>query len=94
LLAWAAVVIIDAAQWNLQLHNAPGNTSALILNSFYVTTSNITSTLCSSVATLGPAHGFAPANGAMALLCANVNPNTIQMLGRWCCDEMLGYLHL
>jgi hypothetical protein len=30
----------------------------------------------------------------MALLCANVDPNTIRMLGRWRSDEMLHYLHL
>jgi hypothetical protein len=29
----------------------------------------------------------------MALLYANVDPNTIRMLGSWRSDEMLRYLH-
>jgi len=34
------------------------------------------------------------AGGATALLCANVDPNTIQLLGRWKSDAMLRYLHV
>jgi hypothetical protein len=92
---------------HLRLHNAPGDTPLCTYftpqNSFYVTASDITSTLRSSVAAIGPTLGFAPADvsarslraaGAMALLCANVDPNTIRMLGRWRSDEMLRYLHL
>ena len=30
----------------------------------------------------------------MALLVAKVDPNVIQMLGRWRSDEMFRYLHL
>ena len=30
----------------------------------------------------------------MALLCAKVDPNLIQMLGRWHSDAMMRYLHL
>jgi len=33
------------------------------------------------------------AGGATALLVANVDPNTIQLLGRWKSDAMLKYLH-
>lgn len=34
------------------------------------------------------------AGGAMALLCAGVNCNVIQMLGRWHSDSMIRYLHV
>ena len=34
------------------------------------------------------------AGGAMALLCGNIDPNIIQMLGRWHSDSMMRYLHL
>ena len=33
------------------------------------------------------------AGGAMALLCGEVDKNTIQLLGRWYSDSMLRYLH-
>jgi hypothetical protein len=92
---------------HLRLHNAPSDTPLCTYfsngTSSFVTASDITSTLRSSVAAIGPALGFAPADisarslraaGAMALLCANVDPNTIRMLGRWRSDEMLRYLHL
>ena len=54
-----------------------------------------------SVAALGSAIGFLPAKvsarslraaGAMALLCAHVDSDTIKLLGRWRSDEMLRYL--
>ena len=34
------------------------------------------------------------AGGAMALLCANVDKHTIQLLGRWKSDKVLRYIHL
>lgn len=34
------------------------------------------------------------AAGANALLCAQVDPDIIRLLGRWRSDEMLRYLHL
>ena len=34
------------------------------------------------------------AAGAMDLLVSKVDPNIIQILGRWRSDEMLRYLHL
>ena len=34
------------------------------------------------------------AGGATALLCANVNPNVIQLLGHWKSDAMIHYLHV
>ena len=69
-----------------------------------VSPADITSTLRTAVLAVGPAHlGFTPADvsarclraaGAMALLCANVDTDVIQLLGRWRSDEMLRYLHL
>jgi len=52
---------------------------------------------------MGPPHGFLPedisahslrALGAMALLCARVDTNIIQLLGHWCSNAMLRYLHV
>jgi hypothetical protein len=34
------------------------------------------------------------AGGVMALLCGNIDQNTIRMLGRWHSDAMMRYLHL
>jgi hypothetical protein len=34
------------------------------------------------------------AGGATALLCANIDPNSIQLLGRWKSDAMIRYLHI
>ncbi len=34
------------------------------------------------------------ASGAMALLCTQVDTDVICLLGRWCSDEMLRYLHI
>jgi hypothetical protein len=70
----------------------------------FVTSSDITTTLRTSVAIIGAASlGFEPgevsarslrASGAMALLCARVDSDTIRLLGRWRSDEMLRYLHV
>ena len=52
---------------------------------------------------LGHVVGITPADisihslrssGAMALLCADVDPNRIRLLGRWRSDEMMRYLHV
>jgi hypothetical protein len=68
----------------------------------YVTPRDITTTLRCSIQALGPtAIGFTTteasarslrAAGAMALLCAQVDSDTIKLLGRWRSDEMLRYL--
>ena len=67
----------------------------------YVTPGDITTTLRASVAALGPQLGFLAtdvsarslrAAGAMALLCAHVDTDTIRLLGRWRSDIMLRYL--
>jgi hypothetical protein len=61
----------------------------------------ITRTLQVSAAAL-PHLGFPPdqvtarsmrAGGAMALLCGNVDANTIRLVGRWRSDAMFRYLH-
>ncbi len=69
-----------------------------------MTSKDLTTTLWLSVSALGPAAlGFVEADvsarslgaaGAMALLCAHVDTNSIQLLGRWRSNEMLRYLHV
>jgi hypothetical protein len=90
---------------HLRLHNAPPNTPLCLYyqnnKARYVTPADISTTLKSSVLALGPALGFTSkevsarslrAAGAMALLCAHVDSDTIRLLGRWRSDEMLRYL--
>ena len=64
---------------------------------------DITKSLRDAVTFLGPSLGFLPSDvtarclraaGANALLCSNVDPDIIRLLGRWKSDEMLRYLHL
>ena len=68
-----------------------------------VTSKLITSTLRDAVTFIGFDLGFTKnevsarslrAGGATALLCAKVDPDVIQLLGRWRSDEMVRYLHL
>ena len=69
-----------------------------------VTSDAITTTLRFSLSALGPATlGIKKldisarslrASGAMALLCAHVDHDTIRLIGRWRSDEMLRYLHV
>jgi hypothetical protein len=67
----------------------------------FVTAADITVTLRASVRALGPQLGFLSSDvsarslraaGAMALLCAQVDTDTIRLLGRWRSDVMLRYL--
>ena len=67
-----------------------------------VTSDNITTTLRFSLQHFGTTLGLIPseisarslrAAGAMALLCAHVDHDTIRLIGRWRSDEMLHYLH-
>ena len=30
----------------------------------------------------------------MSLLLGNIDTNTVQLIGRWCSDEMMRYLHV
>jgi hypothetical protein len=68
-----------------------------------IVSADITATLKLAVTFLGPALGFLASDvsacslraaGAMALLCAQVDSDKIKLLGRWCSDEMLRYLHV
>ncbi len=92
---------------HLRLHHA---TAATPLHSYYdtghwtaITTAIVTATLRLSASLLGPTLGFTAsdinaralrAGGAMALLCDRVDPNLIQMIGRWRSNAMFRYLHL
>jgi hypothetical protein len=92
---------------HLRRHHAPPTTP--LYNYFDhnhwhpITAAALTDTLCNTVHTLGSYYGIAAgdtsirslrSSGAMALLCANVDPDRIQLLGRWRSDEMLHYLHV
>jgi hypothetical protein len=93
---------------HLRSHGAPPNTPlASYFNSPHqlrpVTAANITDSLRTTVATLGPSLGLLPpdisarslrAGGAMALLCSSVDSHIIRLLGRWQSDVMMRYLHL
>lgn len=68
-----------------------------------ITSNDLTQTLRQAAIVLGATYGFLPhhvsarslrASGAMALLCANVDTDRIQLIGRWRSDEMLRYLHV
>lgn len=70
---------------------------------FRVTPTMVTRLLREATAQVGPSCGILPneisarslrASGAMALLCSNVDPVRIRMLGRWRSDEMIKYLHI
>ena len=92
---------------HLRLHNA-SNTTPLATyfennRSHPIKPSDVTAALRSSTILLGPSLGFLPkdisarslrAAGAMALLCAHVDTDTIRLIGRWRSDEMLRYLHV
>jgi hypothetical protein len=66
-----------------------------------VTSALVTATIRVSATLMGHSVGFRPedvsarstrAGGAMALLCGNIDPNVIQLVGRWRSDVMLRYL--
>jgi hypothetical protein len=87
-------------------HNAPPTTPlySYFVDTWYgVSTSTLTTELRLAVSAMGDAVGLTPADvsvrslrasGAMALLCAQVDPDRIRLLGRWRSDEMLRYLHV
>ena len=93
---------------HLRQHNAPYETplAAYFMPGNVLTTispTDITTMLRTATAALGPALGFLAtdisarslrAGGAMALLCAHVDSDTIRLIGRWRSDEMLRYLHV
>jgi hypothetical protein len=71
---------------------------------FHVSSNDVCNSLRHSLARMGPhTLGIQPheinarslrAGGATALLCANVDQNSIQLLGRWKSDAMIRYLHI
>jgi hypothetical protein len=91
----------------LRAHNAPPDTPLGTYyqpngTSKTVTSDNITQTLRFSLRHFGTTLGITAsdisarslrASGAMALLCAHVDHDTIRLIGRWRSDEMLWYLH-
>ena len=92
---------------HLRNHNAPPHTALAMYNEAHtwkpVKPSHITSALKLAATVLGPTFGFLAqdfsarslrAAGAMVLLCANVDHDTIRLIGRWRSDEMLRYLHI
>ena len=91
---------------HLRQHNAPPDTPlhAVFSNGTWkhVTSRDITAAL--RLAAIANHHicGIDPneisarglrAGGAMALLCARIDPDIIRLVGRWRSDEMLRYLH-
>ena len=92
---------------HLRAHNAqPTSPLARFFDDkwFRVRPSDVTRALRAAVHFLGePELGFTQsdieaqslrAGGAMALLCADVDQDKIQLLGRWRSDAMLRYLHV
>ena len=94
---------------HLRAHNAPLDTplarvyTGVESRTQSVTPALITKTLRQAVAYMGADLGFLAsevsarslrAAGAMALLVSNVDPDIIQIIGRWRSDEMFRYLHL
>ena len=68
-----------------------------------ITSAMVTDALRQSTAALFPVLGLDPAEvsarslraaGAMAMMCADIDPLRTQMLGRWRSDTMIRYLHL
>ena len=81
----------------------PLHTVFLPTGAVHVTTNHITTFLRQSATVVGERLGIRPqdisarslrSSGAMALLCAQVDPILIKLVGRWQSDEMLHYLHL
>jgi hypothetical protein len=70
----------------------------------HVSSTDIRNALRKSLIAIGPANlGIKPAQidarslragGATALLCVNVDPHSIQLLGRWKSDAMIRYLRI
>ena len=94
---------------HLQEHNASPDTplhhhfNASDNNWYEVTSTFITNALRHAAKYVQEDTGILPhlisarslrPGGATALLCANVDPNTIQLLGRWRSDAMLRYLRV
>ena len=93
---------------HLRLHNATPNTPLCTVYQantapILISSSILTTHLRRAATVLFPTLGLASsdisaralrAGGAMALLCAKVDPDIIKLIGRWRSDQMLRYLHL
>jgi hypothetical protein len=103
---WYPVLAILNRIRHLRAHAAPLTSPIYLYYSGtwrYIDTTALTQQLRLTVTTLGHQYGLSPsdisvrslrASGAMALLCARVDTDTIRLLGRWRSDEMLRYLHV
>ena len=92
---------------SLQSANASPLTplSSVFLNTLWkpITLNMISTAIKQAVSLVGPSLGFLASDvsaqllraaGANALLNARVDPKIITLIGRWCSDEMLCYLHV
>ena len=68
-----------------------------------LTSPMITQALRSAASLVGASVGFLPEDvscsclwdgGAMAILCTQIDPLTIQLIGRWRLDAIISYLHV
>ncbi len=104
---WCPVLAIVRRIKHFRLHQAPPTTPLFCYyttsSCHRITTSTLTQHLRWAATAIGAASGITAADisvrslrsaGAMALLCANVDPDRIQLLGRWRSDQMLRYLHV
>jgi len=103
---WCPVQALLSRIRHLCTYNAPMTSPLYLYHDGtwrYIDTTALTSQLRLTVTTLGMHYGLQPddisvrslrASGAMALLCARVDTDTIRLLGRWRSDEMLRYLHV
>ncbi len=104
---WCPVMAVINRLLHFRLHRAPPTTP---LYSYCadgvwcaISSSMLTQHLRAAAHAMGAASGVTSADisvrslrssGAMALLCASVDPDKIRLLGRWRSDEMLRYLHV
>jgi hypothetical protein len=90
----------------LRRHRAPATTPLYTVfhaegNTSNISSAEITASLRSAASQVYHITGIPPAEitarslrsgGATTLLCANIDPSTIQLIGRWKSDAMLKYL--
>jgi hypothetical protein len=103
---WCPVQAILSRIRHFRIHQAPMTTP---LYKYFdacwraIDTNALTNQLRLTIRTIGHHYGLTPqditvrslrASGAMALLCARVDTDTIRLLGGWKSDEMLRYLHV
>ena len=91
---------------HLRNNNAPPDTPLCAFTEnghWFVVTSEMLTTLLRRAVRACPGCGLSEsdisarslrATGAMAMLCAGIDPCRIKLLGRWRSDEMLTYLHV